>query len=148
MCTLRYFCFILLCLCCLSLYNCIPVTTKEKKLTCPTGSALVGDKCASNCPQGWRNDGLFCTLPEYGRGAGFAWKFGDGYNDSGMVKRCENENGKGNCEKNGAIFYPKCKTGYSSIGCCICRPSRPDCSKFGLDQGVDLSCAKKTFPLQ
>ena len=35
--------------------------------------------------------------------------FGDSLNDKGMRKRCENKHGSGNCEKNGAIFYPKCK---------------------------------------
>jgi hypothetical protein len=64
-------------------------------------------------------------------------------NDEGMTKRCEEDNGKGNCEKNGLIYYPKCKAGYSAFGCCICRPAVPDCVAFGYNKGIDLSCAKK-----
>lgn len=43
----------------------------------------------------------------------------------------------------GAIAYPKCRSGYSPFGCCICRPSQPNCAKYGLNSGIDLSCAKK-----
>ena len=48
----------------------------------------------------------------------------------------------GNCEKFGAVAYPKCKPGYTSFGCCICRPSNPDCKALGMITGIDLSCAK------
>jgi hypothetical protein len=39
--------------------------------------------------------------------------------------------------------YPKCKPGFTSFGCCLCRPSAPDCSALGLNGRFDLSCAKK-----
>ena len=110
---------------------------------CPSGMSRFGFDCHSNCPNGWRDDGLFCRLAEYGRGAGYPWKFGDGLNDNGMFSRCQADNGKGNCEKYGAIVYPKCKSGYSNVGCCICRPNTPKCSDFNLNSGIDLSCAKK-----
>jgi hypothetical protein len=44
---------------------------------------------------------------------------------------------------NGLIAYPKCKTGYNNLGCCICRPKIPNCLALGLNAGIDLSCAKK-----
>lgn len=60
-----------------------------------------------------------------------------------MYERCEKDHGKGRCEKNGLIVYPKCKNGYHSFGCCICRPSKPNCGQMGMNNGVDLSCGKK-----
>jgi hypothetical protein len=113
---------------------------------CPQGMSRFGFDCHSDCPSGWSNQGLFCRNSEYGRGAGYPWKFGDSLNDSGMFDRCGRDNGgRQNCEKNGAIVYPKCRSGYSSFGCCICRPSVPNCSQFNLNTGIDLSCAKKVI---
>lgn len=110
---------------------------------CPAGYSRFGFDCHQNCPDGWADQGLFCRLAEYGRGAGYAWKFGDALNDKGMKGRCEAANGKGNCEKNGLIYYPKCKPGYFNVGCCICRPTAPNCGALGFNNGIDLSCAKK-----
>lgn len=110
---------------------------------CPSGYSRFGFDCHQNCPSGWSDQGLFCRHAEYGRGGGYPWKFGDGFSDKGMKKRCENEHGSGKCEKNGAIYYPKCKSGYYSFGCCICRPYAPNCSALGYNSGIDLSCAKK-----
>jgi hypothetical protein len=58
---------------------------------------------------------------EYGRGVGYPWQFGDSLNDNGMIQRCEAEHGSGKCEKYGLLYYPKCRAGYSAVGCCICR---------------------------
>lgn len=110
---------------------------------CPAGMHRAGFDCHSNCPDGWRDDGLFCRNAEYGRGAGYPWKFGDPFNDSGQWRRCEKDNGKGNCEKNGLILYPKCKPGFNAFGCCICRPQVPNCASYNLNAGIDLSCGKK-----
>ena len=60
-----------------------------------------------------------------------------------MYKRCEAVHGKGRCEKYLAIVYPKCKSGFFNVGCCICRPSKPNCAKLGMGHQFDLSCAKK-----
>lgn len=61
-----------------------------------------------------------------------------------MRSRCERDNGgPGTCEMNGLIFYPKCRSGYSAFGCCICRPPVPNCPSLGLNPGIDLSCARK-----
>lgn len=111
--------------------------------TCPGGTTRVGFDCHSLCPNNMRNDGLFCRAAEYGRGSGYPWKFGDALNDNGMISRCEADNGRGNCEKNGLMYYPKCKPGYSAFGCCICRPNPPNCAALGLNAGIDLSCAKR-----
>ena len=110
---------------------------------CKAGMKRVGFDCHSTCPSGMRDDGLFCRATEYGRGAGFAWQFGDPLNDDGMRSRCEARHGRGKCEKNGLIFYPKCQAGYHAVGCCVCRPNVPNCSALGLGGRLDLSCAKK-----
>ncbi len=60
-----------------------------------------------------------------------------------MRSRCQAKHGNGNCEKNGALFYPKCRPGYNNIGCCICRPHKPNCKALGMGVQFDLSCGKK-----
>jgi hypothetical protein len=40
------------------------------------------------------------------------------------------------------MYYPKCKPGYYSVACCICRPNAPNCNALGFNKGIDLSCAK------
>jgi hypothetical protein len=107
---------------------------------CPTGYKGVGPVCWQSCPSGFRDDGAFCAKPEpYGRGGGYPWEFGDPLDDSGMKSRCERAHGAGNCEKDGAVFYPKCKANFHKVGCCICSP---DCPSGMNDIGV--SCAKQT----
>jgi hypothetical protein len=83
-------------------------------------------------------------LVEYGRGAGYPWQFGDGFNSDGMFSRCQRDYGQGNCEEWGAVVYPKCKPGYSNFGCCICRPNPFNCASFGFQASsqLDISCAK------
>jgi hypothetical protein len=109
---------------------------------CAAGTQRAGVDCHSVCPAGFRDDGLFCRRAEYGRGAGYAWEFRDGFSNAGMIGRCERDNGAGNCEMSGAIAYPKCRPGYTAFGCCICRPSAPNCAQLGLGGQLDLSCAK------
>ena len=54
--------------------------------------------CSHTCPQGFRDDGLYCGKPEpYGRGAGFPWQAGDEMNLNEAKKRCERVNPIG-CE--------------------------------------------------
>ncbi|CAB9516456.1 expressed unknown protein [Seminavis robusta] len=111
---------------------------------CPAGYSRQGTlDCQQNCSEGWRDDGLFCRLAEYGRGAGFAWTFSDGFSDQGMYRRCERKHGKGKCEKWGAVVYPKCKEGYEPRGCCICGPKSFDCKKEGYAGEFGGSCAAK-----
>lgn len=110
---------------------------------CAPGMARFGVDCHSTCPAGMDSQGLFCRRSEYGRGAGFPWQPLDGLSDGGMQQRCERVHGSGNCEKNGAIFYPKCRPGYKAFGCCLCRPEVPNCQALGLNAGIDLSCAKR-----
>jgi hypothetical protein len=93
--------------------------------------------CYQNCPSGYRDDGLFCAKQgEYGRGAGYAiWDEG----------KCKKEHSQG-CEKNGALWYPKCKSGFKAVGCCICSPVCPagwtdigvSCTKPSKNRGAGL----------
>lgn len=108
---------------------------------CGKNMKRFGFDCHSVCPKGMANQGLFCRSTEYGRGLGYPWKFGDALNDNGMRSRCEKKHGKGKCQKQGLIFYAKCKPGYTNIGL-ICRPKQPNCRKLGLGGQLDLSCAK------
>jgi hypothetical protein len=124
--------------------DCPAGTEKDAGLcysTCRSGFDGVGPVCWSDCPSGYRNDGAFCAKPApYGRGAGYPWKFGDALNDDGMRSRCEADHGKGKCEKNGAVFYPKCKAGYNAVGCCTCSPVCPS----GMTD-IGVSCAKESY---
>ena len=99
--------------------------------------------CRKNqCPPTYIDDGVAaCIKPSsYGRGAGYSWRWSDGFSDSGMYQRCEKDYGTGNCEKYGLIVYPKCRYGFSATGCCICSPTCPSEMK---DLGV--SCAKASY---
>ncbi|ETV63699.1 hypothetical protein H257_19369 [Aphanomyces astaci] len=110
---------------------------------CPAGMTRVGFDCHSKCP-GWLEDqGLFCRYREYGRGWGFPWRLFEPLDSRGMLGRCQSWYGKGNCEVYGLMAYPKCLPGYYPFGCCICRPSPPDCDAIDMAGRFDLSCAKK-----
>lgn len=107
---------------------------------CQAGYVGVGPVCWRSCPAGYRDDGAFCAKPApYGRGAGYAWKFGDGFDLSSAKARCEKDNPQG-CEQNGAIMYPKCNPGFHAVGCCVCSP---DCPAGFTDMGV--SCTKPSY---
>jgi hypothetical protein len=107
---------------------------------CNAGYRGVGPVCWADCPSGYRDDGAFCAKPAaYGRGGGYPWKFGDGFNLDKAKRRCEGDNPQG-CEKNGEIMYPKCRGGFHATGCCICSP---DCPPGFSDMGV--SCTKPSY---
>lgn len=91
----------------------------------------VGPVCWQYCPAGFKDTGVDCLKPSaYGRGAGYPlWE----------EDKCNAQNPQG-CEKNGAIWYPKCKEGFHNFGCCICSP---DCQDGQIDIGV--SCQKKSY---
>lgn len=112
---------------------------------CQAGYSRVGVDCASNCPtgNGWSDDGLTCKVSEYGRGVGYLWQFGDGFDSNGQFNRCEAAAGKGNCEQTGPTVYPKCQQGFTVSGCCSCKPNAPNCNSLGLDSGSATSCSKK-----
>jgi hypothetical protein len=108
---------------------------------CKSGYTGAATMCVPSCPSDFRDDGLYCAKPDsYGRGAGYPWKGSDGVSDKGMYRRCEKDHGKGNCQKDGAIVYPKCKANFHKVGCCVCSP---DCPSGMTDIGV--SCQKKTY---
>jgi hypothetical protein len=62
---------------------------------CPSNMKMFGFDWYSVCPIGWQDQGLFCRNAEYGRGAGYPWKFGNPLNYSEMFKRCEGRLPKG-----------------------------------------------------
>lgn len=106
------------------------VGTIPKNCDQGTSPTLVGT-CLTNCPPGYRDDGLFCRKAEYGRGAGYAiWDEG----------KCKNENKQG-CETWGAMYYPRCAEGYEPFGCCICRPTKT-CPPGWAGSEVLGSCSK------
>lgn len=109
---------------------------------CRNGYNGVGPVCWQRCPNRFRDDGAFCAKPEaYGRGAGYPWKIGDKpFSLKDARKRCEKKHGKGNCETHGAIVYPKCRSGFHNVGCCICSPNCID----GMND-IGVSCAKKSY---
>lgn len=111
----------------------------------------VGPVCWQKCPSGYRDDGAFCAKPEpYGRGTGripdktcdSGWSLGalGGLCWNGLNSKIPNSTCRGDEEMNGALCYPKCRSGFHAFGCCICSPDCP--SGFGADIGV--SCTKKT----
>lgn len=101
----------------------------------------VGPVCWQRCPEGFRDDGAYCFKPKaYGRGVGFPWKVGDkAFSLTAAKKRCERKHGEGQCEKSGAIYYPKCKPGFRAIGCCVCSPRCPT----GMTD-IGISCQKQS----
>ena len=98
---------------------------------CGTNERGIATFCYSNCPAGLPDNGLYCEKRgEYGRGGGYViWAEG----------QCNKDNPQG-CEKWGAMWYPKCKPGYSPFGCCLCKPS---CPQGWEDIGV--SCKKPNY---
>lgn len=109
---------------------------------CRGGYEGVGPLCRQkDCPSGFRDDGFHCGKPRsYGRGGGYPWKFGDkAFSLRDARKRCERKHSQG-CEKSGAIYYPKCRSGYHKFGCCVCSPN---CPRGMTDIGV--SCQKHTY---
>lgn len=90
---------------------------------CRDGYKGVGPVCWERCPKSFRDDGAFCAKPKaYGRGVGSFWKSSK------------------NNDKWGLLYYPKCRSGYHNVGCCICSPN---CPSTMTDIGV--SCAKRSY---
>lgn len=126
--------------------TCDKVSQTKSGLLCyvkpKEGQTNVAGVVWQDCPVGWQSQGAFCRKPspsEYGRGAGYPWKFGDAFNLEGARSRCAKDNRQG-CEQSGLVIYPKCGPGYHPVGCCMC--SR-DCVQGMADAGV--SCTKQTY---
>jgi len=98
---------------------------------CKQGFSGAGPVCWQKCQPGFRDDGMFCYKPSpYGRGAGYPiWQ----------EDKCNKEHSQG-CEKNLAMWYPKCKPGFHAVGCCVCSPN---CMEGQTDIGI--SCGKKSY---
>lgn len=110
---------------------------------CKEGYTGVGPVCWQNCPDGFRDDGAYCykSTTSYGRGAGYT-----------SEKSCLEKHRDTGCEKNGLIWYPKCKNGFHNVACCVCSADCPagmtdigiSCQKssYGRGAGVPLGCSK------
>jgi hypothetical protein len=109
---------------------------------CPSGWVGVGPACHVPCPSGWTPVGadptaVSCWKPlvdrksaiSYGRGAGYALWDKD---------KCNKKHSQG-CEKDGALYYPKCKTDYKGVGP-VCWQQHKSCPADFRDDG--LACAK------
>ncbi|HVJ89776.1 MAG TPA: discoidin domain-containing protein [Labilithrix sp.] len=98
---------------------------------CKSGFKGVGPVCWERCRSGYTDDGAFCrkdpqiyAKDSYGRGAGYAvWD----------EDRCRDESDRG-CEYYGAMWYPRCRSGYEAVECCICRER--DCASGYVDDGA------------
>ena len=97
---------------------------------CKENYTGVGPVCWEDCPNSFRDDGMFCYKPKsYGRGAGYTGK-----------SLCEKHEGEGNCEKNGLLWYPKCHDSFHNVGCCVCSPNCPSDMK-----DIGISCTKNSY---
>jgi len=97
---------------------------------CKSGYKGVGPVCWQRCPKKFKDTGAHCLKPKsYGRGTGYAlWH----------KKKCKKKHGS--CEKHGALYYPKCKSGFKNFGCCVCSPRCPSGMK-----DIGVSCQKKSY---
>jgi hypothetical protein len=100
---------------------------------CPIGKKRSGVDCHTVCPDGMRDDGLYCRKEkaDYGRGGGWTSK-----------KACTKAT-KQDCEKDGALWYKKCRDGYTKKGL-FCYANKPNCKALGMGARIaDYSCEKK-----
>jgi hypothetical protein len=115
---------------------------------CKENEELYDGLCYPKCKEGYEAIGC-CTcqkkgcdglstdiwaacakLEDYRRGVGYVlWNHG----------KCVRESG-GECERNGLLWYPKCKPGYHASGFFSCSP---DCPKGYRDGGV--FCVKDSY---
>jgi hypothetical protein len=112
-----------------TLTECPSGTEKDGQLcypTCEAGYKGLGPACWHTCPTGFTDIGGHCQKPAaYGRGAGYViWD----------EQKCKNEN-PGGCEKNGALWYKKCKANFHAVGANICSP---DCPTGWEDTGTGM----------
>jgi len=127
-----------------TLTECPSGTEKDGQLcypTCEAGYKGLGPACWHTCPTGFTDIGGHCQKPAaYGRGAGYViWD----------EQKCKNEN-PGGCEKNGALWYKKCKANFHAVGANICSPDCPTgwedtgtgCTKprYGRTAGTAMGC--------
>jgi hypothetical protein len=79
---------------------------------CAPGWKAVGTICYQQCPEGYRDDGLYCGKTTYSRGAGYViW-------DRPV---CEKNHPDVGCIQHGALWYPKCKPGFAMTTVNFCQ---------------------------
>lgn len=156
-------------------YTCRPGLERIGLLCYPTCKPgfhhSTANLCTTDCPAGFTDIGAFCQKPApYGRGAGYSAYIqclppppGGGArrfcapDPNARAKNCEKDNGAGNCEQWGLLFYPKCKPGFHNVGANICTPDCPEgfadtgtgCTKpvygVGAGEGLDLGKCRPGF---
>ena len=117
---------------------------------CRSGYKGVGPVCWQSCGGFGRDEGAFCKKNKgYGRGAGRSpctgcsgcsgcgWR---GCSGCSGCSSCSTKHCRSNEQKNGALCYPKCRSGYVNHGCCLCSPRCPS----GM-RDIGVSCAKKSY---
>ena len=109
--------------------SCPPGTEKDQVYP-SLCKKITGEKCPLGFDEYSNNNGKYCRF-------GFYLRKSFGPNEK---EKCENANRIERCEQSGALHYPKCKTGFHAVGCCVCSP---DCPAGMSDAGI--SCAKPTY---
>ena len=117
---------------------------------CRSGYKGVGPVCWQSCGGFGRDDGAFCKKNKgYGRGAGRSpctgcsgcsgcgWR---GCSGCSGCSSCSTKHCRSSEQKNGALCYPKCRSGYVNHGCCLCSPRCPSGMK-----DIGISCTKKSY---
>ena len=117
---------------------------------CRSGYKGVGPVCWQSCNGFGRDDGAFCAKRgSYGRGAGrspctgcsgcsgCSWR---GCSGCSGCSSCSTKHCRSSEDRNGALCYPKCRSGYKNVGCCTCSPRCPS----GMTD-IGVSCAKKSY---
>ena len=102
---------------------------------CRSGFYGVLSMCWQSCGGWGRDDGAYCAKPSsYGRGAGRSPCTGcsgcsgcgwGGCSGCSGCSSCSTKHCRHNEEINGLLCYPKCRTGYHNVGCCVCSPNCP-----------------------
>lgn len=99
---------------------------------CDPGWKAVGTICYQKCPDGYRDDGLYCGKTTYSRGAGYViWD----------KKKCEQGNPAVGCEQKGALWYPRCKSGFEMTTVNFCQTK--GCPAGFADIGVSCKMPSK-----
>ncbi len=94
---------------------------------CRDGFKNLLGVCWQTCPNGYRDDVGFCRKPEYGRGVGYPWKFGDtAFSLEAARNRCNSENSR--LQKRASpLFIRNALKVLNPRGCNICGPKAPVC---------------------
>ncbi len=96
--------------------------------------------CEQQCPSGFTDNPGTCLKPAATSSAGYPWKFGDPFDLTGAMARCNSANPGLGCYISGAIVYPNCAAGFHKFGDLVCTPN---CPANMTDSGA--FCSKQTY---